>query len=370
MLKFKNGKFTILQVSDAQDLQYTRSTMLVMLEKAYERVNPDLIVLTGDNVLGNHFRDARLLTKYVVKDKKTEYEAMKTAIDKLVAPIEKRKIPFAMIYGNHDDRNEITKDEQADIYRAYKMNIGLDNPDKSVDCDTYNIPIYSSDGEKPKFNIWMLDSAWYDKENDKCFEEVKKETVDWYSKKSSELKKENGKKPLPSLLFLHIPVIETLQLTERCNKSDLGAVTKGNGYHRLKPEIKGVMGEYPEVLHEENGLFEAIKKCGDVKAVVSGHDHVNCFSGTVDGVNIIQTSAASFRCYGDRSRGVRVFTIDENTGEFETEFLTYNELCGNGVVSQLRYIWDADGMYKAKAALIAGTSAVTLGALGAFIKRK
>ena len=65
-LKFKNGKFTILQVSDPQDLQYVRKTMMKMLDKAYDRVKPDLIVYTGDNVLGNHFRDARTLTPLFV----------------------------------------------------------------------------------------------------------------------------------------------------------------------------------------------------------------------------------------------------------------------------------------------------------------
>ena len=57
-LKFHNGVFTVLQVSDAQDLQYVRRTMLWMLGKAYDRVQPDLVLLTGDNPLGNHFRDA------------------------------------------------------------------------------------------------------------------------------------------------------------------------------------------------------------------------------------------------------------------------------------------------------------------------
>ena len=75
-LKFKNGKFTILQVSDPQDLQYVRKTMMKMLDKAYDRVKPDLIVLTGDNVLGNHFRDAKVLTPLFVKTKEVSYESL------------------------------------------------------------------------------------------------------------------------------------------------------------------------------------------------------------------------------------------------------------------------------------------------------
>ena len=58
-LKFNaDGKFTILQVSDAQDMHIPRKGMFKMLDKIYDKVNPDLIVLTGDNILGNHIDDA------------------------------------------------------------------------------------------------------------------------------------------------------------------------------------------------------------------------------------------------------------------------------------------------------------------------
>jgi hypothetical protein len=189
-MKFKNGKIRIMQVSDPQDLQFIRPTMVRMLNTAYDKYNPDLIVLTGDNILGNHLCDARIGTRLAIKDKAGEYEAMRVAIDKLVSHIECRKIPFAMIYGNHDDRNSFTKEEQADIYRKYSCNIGLDD-NESPDVATYNIPIYSEDGEAVKFNIWMMDSAWHDKEQDKCFEVVKPEAIEWYKKKSAQLKEAN-----------------------------------------------------------------------------------------------------------------------------------------------------------------------------------
>ena len=106
-LKFKNGKIRVLQVSDPQDLQIVRPTMIRMLDKAYDTLNPDLIVLTGDNILGNHLCDARFGSKIVIKDKEGERRAMIVAINNLVRSIEINQIPFAMIYGNHDDMNRI-----------------------------------------------------------------------------------------------------------------------------------------------------------------------------------------------------------------------------------------------------------------------
>ncbi len=352
-LKFKDGKIRVMQVSDPQDLQFIRPTMVRMLNTAYDKYNPDLILLTGDNILGNHLCDARIGSRLVIKDKAGEHEAMRVAIDKLVAPIEQRKIPFAMLYGNHDDRNSFTKDEQADIYRGYSCNLGLDDKE-SPDCATYNLPIYSEDGTQVKFNIWMLDSAWHDKEQDKCFEIVKPEAIEWYKKKSAQLKEANGGQPVPSLMFQHIPMIEQLELIEECDSSFKGAVKGPEGkYFKLKDNVPGVMGEYPCTVAEKTGQLEAIKECGDVKAGVFGHDHQNCFIGTVDGIELIQTSCASFRCYGNRHRGVRIFDINED-GTYETNFYTYQDICGKSLWNELCYIWDADGMWKAKTALIAG----------------
>lgn len=364
--RFRNGRFTVLQVSDAQDIQYVRKTMLHMLNRAYDRANPDLIVLTGDNIMGNHLDDLHPLNLLKVKTKDDVYEGMKTALNKLLEPIEKRKIPFAMIYGNHDDLNEITKEDQADIYRTYSMCAGLDNEDKTVDCDTYNIPVYSEDGEKIKYNLWMLDSSWLDHETNEVFGCVKPETVEWYKKKSAELKNQNGGEPVPSIMFQHIPLIETLRLIEECGKKESSVKGDGGKYYRLKDCCKGVMGEYPSVVSRDVGQFEAMKQCGDVKAVVFGHDHLNCFESSVDGIDFIQTSCASFRCYGDRHRGVRVFTLYED-GRYETEFLSYYDLCGRNPVSGFRYFWDADNMIPAKISVLGG---ITLAAAGAAVIHK
>ncbi len=363
-IRFKNGKIRIMQVSDAQDLQVVRPTMIRMLNKAYDTLNPDLIVLTGDNILGNHLCDARFGSRLVIHDKEGEAAAMKTAIDKLVSHIEERKIPFAMLYGNHDDRNRLSKEEQADFYRAYDYCIGMDD-EEAPDVATYNIPIYSEDGEKVKFNIWMLDSAWQDKEEDRGYEFVKPEAVEWYKKKSALLKEENGGQVVPSLMFQHIPMIEQLELLEECEKGTAGAVEGPDGkYFKLKANVQGSMGEYPCVVSQKSGQLDAIKECGDVKAVVFGHDHTNCFIGNVDGIELIQTSCASFRCYGDRKRGVRIFDINED-GTYETRFYTYKDIVGGGVANELAFIWDADGMLVPKCALIAGgvAACVTAGVL-------
>lgn len=377
-LKFNSGKFTVLQVSDPQDLQFVRKTMVKMLDAAYDRVNPDLVVFTGDNILGNHLRDARFGSRKVTLSPDGEYEAMKTAIHHIAEPVDRRGIPFTMIYGNHDDMNFISKEKQAEIWRGYDSFVGLNDSGDSGDVATFNLPIMSTDGKKTAFNLWFIDSARLDKAEEKCHTGVKKQAVEWYINKSNLLKEQNGGKPVPSVLFQHIPFSEMTRLNSPCKKDDYGALPlfkKGEPekYIRLDPAVAdGFLGEPIDGCEENNGEFDAIKKQGDVAAAVFGHDHRNNFIAELDGIRIFQSSAASFRCYGNRFRGVRVIEINENEPEsVKTYFLTYSELCGNGPVSRLRYIWDADGEGKKKAALIAFVSAAAItSATAAAIGRK
>ena len=53
----EDGTFHILQVSDPQDLVYTRQAMIRMLDRAYDGLRPDLVLFTGDNTLANHLHD-------------------------------------------------------------------------------------------------------------------------------------------------------------------------------------------------------------------------------------------------------------------------------------------------------------------------
>ena len=140
-VKFNNGKLRILQISDAQDLHWVRKTMLRMLENACDDLKPDLIVFTGDNILGNHLRDYRFSSKKKDMSKAEEFELMKTALAHILDIPEARNIPFAVIYGNHDDMNSFTGDEQAEIIRSYSMNRGFENTGDL--CGTYRLPVYS-----------------------------------------------------------------------------------------------------------------------------------------------------------------------------------------------------------------------------------
>lgn len=364
-LKFNNdGKFTILQVSDAQDMHIPRKAMFKMLDRIYDRVQPDLIVLTGDNILGNHLDDSPIGNRKNVKTKDWLIKRMRKALGLVLDPIEKRKIPFAFIYGNHDDMNIISKKEQASIYGEYDYCVPYNTDDDSVECDTYNIPIYSSDDEKMKYNIWMLDSAGADENGRPVFGRVQPETIEWYERKSREIRLQNNGHVM-SLMFQHIPIVEIEQFYMPCEENDKGAIKISDGkFIKLDPsKAKGFAFEIERNDEPDYGQLNALKKCGDVCGLVFGHDHMNCFTGQIDGVNIIQTPGASFRSYGNMiSRGTRVFVIDENdTTTFETYTIGYFDIFGKNFRSVMRYIFSADEYEKVKALILSLGGVIVVG---------
>ncbi|NMP38371.1 MAG: hypothetical protein GX051_09690 [Clostridiales bacterium] len=346
-LKFNSdGKFTILQISDPQDDGTPRSALLEAMERSYDIVEPDLVVFTGDMVLGKIEKGKSIEVKYA---------AVKAAIDAYIKPIEERGIPFAVVFGNHDDQCGVTKAQQVEMYRSYKGCIGFNLTDETLDYGTYNIPILDSAGEKTAYNLWMVDSAGNGRDG-KYYEYVSENTIGWYTQTSELLKRANGGEPVYSLMFQHIPVPEIYELLNEASADTDGAVEKNGKYYTLNTGLaNGYLGEGPCPCEENFGEFDAIVAGGDVSAIIFGHDHVNSFVGTLRGVDIVQTPGISLLSYGDsKARGVRVFEIDENNPKsYSTHTLSYFDLMPGGISSRIKLLFQADEFIPAKIAVIA-----------------
>ena len=374
----KDRKLRILQVSDAQDMHFVRRALLEMLDCAYDAVQPDLVVLTGDNVHGNHLDENRLGMR--TDNVQTIRQNIRKALSYILEPLEARQIPFCMIYGNHDDLNPLTKQEQADLYKEYSCFFGLNSDEPQLDCDTYNIPIYSSDGERVVFNLWMLDSAGKDDGSGKGFCYVKPETIAWYKRKSEALREANGGVPVPSLMFQHVPVPQVTELFIPCGADDPDAVhwqgPDKKPYKLDTTRADGYAAEYPDVCEADFCQLDAIREMGDVCALVFGHDHANNFSAVLEGVPILQSPGASFRSYGTkRARGVRVFEIDEaDPRNFETYTLGYYDLVGETMRTRWSYFMSADEFDYKRVVLFGAAAASALlggaaGGIAAAIRR-
>lgn len=310
-LKFgEDGKFRILQIADIQDGAFLEYATYQFLRDSVEATQPDLIVLTGDNISGGGSPTKGLA---------------KLAIWRYMSIFEKAGIPVAMVYGNHDSEGPANKEYQMEVYESFDCFVGCEGEDLTG-CGNYNLPIYSADGEKMLYNLWMIDSLTYNRhpedEKDVAYYEndlegyacVHKDQIDWYVKTSNELKAANGGEPVPSMVFQHIIVPEIYDVLAK-DKDGKWILPEGND---------GELWEDPCPPHYSNGEFDAMVNQGDVVAMFFGHDHKNSFIVPHKGIDLVNTPGVGFSSYGDENRGARVIDLDvKDLSTYETEVVEW-----------------------------------------------
>ena len=317
----KNGKFTILNISDIQDGYPLNALTKDYIIATVEKVKPDLVVLTGDNVSG-----------FDIPEEKDAENAIKEFMD----IFEERKIKVAAVFGNHDnEETKSTKAHQLSVYETYDCYIGEKGFCIKDRVGTYNLPVMKSDGSGYGFNLWLTDSGTYNTENDYGgYASVYKEQIEWYKKTAEKLKEDNGGKAVPSINFQHIIVPEIYDALKEVKFYRFGCIIRKKNplndktrFYVLPDGAKGKLSEYPCPPYYNNGQFDAMLEMGDVLATVSGHDHKNDFEVDYKGIKIINTPTIGFFPYNDSNIGSRVFVIDENEPEnFETYCLTYSDV--------------------------------------------
>ncbi|MDF2505521.1 metallophosphoesterase family protein [Clostridium sp.] len=284
----KKGEFKIIQFTDLHEHPSKNEKTIKFMENTLDSEKPDLVVLTGDNIEGKHcmFR-----------------EGVEKAISDIAKPMEDRKIPWAVLLGNHDSEFcKISRKSQMKIYMSYKYNLSQRFSTITTRAGDYNILIKDSKHKKPVFNVYMIDSGDYFLGG---YGYIKPQQIAWYKKVSSNLKNDFGRK-IPSLMFFHIPL-------HQHNK-----VWKSGKFVGVRNEK-----ECPQKF--DSGLFSALLQMGDVKGVFVGHDHTNTYVGNLQGINLGYGHCTGFGGYGKDGfpRGARVFVINENKPE---EFETYEKM--------------------------------------------
>ena len=88
----KDGTFKIMQITDMQEIPAISKDTIALMERAVLEEQPDLVVYTGDQIKGYG-------VTYKGKGEELEREVAQT-IGKLLEPVTKRGIPFAVTFGN------------------------------------------------------------------------------------------------------------------------------------------------------------------------------------------------------------------------------------------------------------------------------
>lgn len=309
-LKFKtDGTFKIVMFSDFQDNLPINKKSLEGMNKVLDMEEPDFVMLAGDQTRGGRGIKNVMDFRYYV--------------NQMVSPMESRKIPWAHIYGNHDDEiaafTGLSKAVQQSNYELHPYCLSQRGPKEVDGIGNYVLQVKSSKGNNAVFHIWALDSndsleqnKWYKGnlakdailpkglQGNHNYDFLKFSQIMWYWNTSLDIEKTNKKK-VPGIMFLHIPLPEHRLIT-------------------MNPEKTRMQGE----VHEDqcnspinSGMFAAVLQRGDIKGIFAGHDHANDYSGTYCGIKLGYDGSIGYDAYGlggennDRLRGARIIEIKE-----------------------------------------------------------
>lgn len=245
VLRFnENREFKILQFTDTHLIPSNETTHLVWenIRNAVTNEKPDLIMLTGDQVFA--------------KPALESYRALLDTLDKF-------GIPYGIAFGNHDKEFDQPNAVLLKEAMSHRLCVTSDVPDLHGEGNCF-LEVKSQSADTTASVIWCFDTGSASPFSNKevkgyDYDYIHSDQIEWYGKASAAFTAEHGKKPLPSIAFMHIPLPEySYAFRESLD-------FKSHGTHREQvccPRLN-------------SGLFCKMLECGDVMAVFCGHDHDN-----------------------------------------------------------------------------------------------
>ena len=227
---------------------------------AVERAQPDLIVITGDLVYG-------------------EFDDAGTSLQALIQHMDSYQIPWAPVYGNHD--NESRKGAIWQNTQLMNAEYCLFKKGETDGNGNYTVGLRQSGEIKRVF--YMLDSNSCYNAHDAVKNEVIRTTgftktqLGWLYDLMEEIKEKNGDKPLPASACWHVPTQDFVDANSKYSEI--------SSSFTINKTIKGDEGDFGSLL-EDNGIkgpFDAPAYAGKyfidqlkayaVDSVFVGHSH-------------------------------------------------------------------------------------------------
>lgn len=306
----KDGKFKIMQAADlhlstgfgkCRDAEPpvhnggkcdADPRTLDFVGKLLDDEKPDLVVLSGDQVNGDSAPDAQ------------------SAIFKFAELFISRKIPYAAIFGNHDDEGSLDRDSQMKILQALPYSLSEPGPTNVEGTGNYVVEILAPSTEHSAITLYLLDTHGYspDERQFKGYDWLKPNQIEWFKAEAGKRRKNHAeyKKIHLDMSFVHIPLPE------------------------YRDQSSPHVGEWRESVTApgfNSGFLDALVEKG-VKVLSCGHDHVNDFCAlnkksepVNDEIWLCYGGGGGFGGYGGYGgyhRRLRFFEIDTNDARITT----------------------------------------------------
>jgi Icc-related predicted phosphoesterase len=293
--------FVILQLTDTHigsyimdDFDAVNRTFDMITEAVYAN-NPDMLILTGDNVIATGV----INTLWA---------------ERLIVLLDSFKIPYALIMGNHDGggffdvKNDNRQQITADIFASGKYTLFSKGPENIGGTGNYGVNI-TDENNNVLYSLIMLDSnrdylrekqvAWYEW----YIKGINKAVYGTYNPPSGKIVK--------SMVFFHIPLPEIVDIKKELTLYD--------------PILAAdYFGESPCPQSKNTGMFQKIKQLESTTHIFFGHDHENTLYYEYQNIYWIYGLKTGYCAYPDNGKiGVTLITVS-NDGKTAVEFKYMN----------------------------------------------
>lgn len=290
MLRFRpDGTFTIGQFTDLhmQLCGEADRKSADLVGRVLDAEQPDLAVFTGDMVSGWECPDPEAALRL----------ALSAAVE--------RKVPFAAVFGNHDDEGPRTRAQLMALMQALPGCQAGPGPKDLPGVGNYVLRVMGAAHDGTAAALHCLDSLAYPPKDRGLgtYAWISVEQGAWHKAECARLAAErpDWRTAVPSLGFFHIPVNEYLEVWET-------RTCRGSKYEDVcSPRING-------------GFFTAMLDAGHVLGTFVGHDHINDYEGDFHGIRLCYGRAGGYNSYGLEGfpRGARLIRLREGQRSFET----------------------------------------------------
>lgn len=255
-------EFTVLQLTELHyHLPHKSKETDNIVKELVADAAPDLIVITGDSVVG---------------------PANATYTKRLAKLMDGLGVPWAIVYGNHDDEGKADKYWMGAVYENSEFCLYENGPCNVGGAGNYIVNI-TSNGQ-PFYSFMMMDSnrqTIYDGEKE--FGSFTPAQVAWYDWAIDGL---NAAGYFKSMMFFHIPFPEF---------EDAYLTWEESGFD---PSMgSGSKNEDVCCSTYNPGMFAKILEKGSTTHVFVGHDHVNDYSVRYKGVTLTYGVKSSKQYY-------------------------------------------------------------------------
>ncbi len=280
-----DGTFRIVQFTDVHYHDGSERDLLTtaLIGGVLDAEAPDLVILTGDVTGGRGCASPEAAWRQVME------------------PIVARGLPWAAVFGNHDDEGALSRLELLRVQQSIPGCLTERGPEGITGVGNYVLTILDAGRQAVAANLYLFDSNAYADEAIGGYGWIAHDQVAWYRSTAARLAAENGGGPPPALAFFHIPLPEYQEVwdTRVCRGSRLEEI--------CCPRVN-------------SGLFAAFLEAGDVVGTFAGHDHVNDFEGELHGIRLCYGRGTGFDTYGRPgfARGARVIEIQNGLRGFRS----------------------------------------------------